>query len=213
MDAPLANAEVMVKGADTKIKTSVDGFYSISAEEGDVITYSYPSLETVEIIVEDVTSILNVGLNQKITELDEVVVKGSNRKSQQELEMEYGYNKNLIRTAWGILDSETAAGRMRFLKAEDINNVAICILDVLRFQISGVNVTGDCQSGGVVSIRGVSSISLPQNAVFDVDGQILTDAPIWILPSAMERVAVLNSLSLTTRYGQTPRPIQTRPSE
>lgn len=201
LDSPLANAEVMIKDADTKVKTGIDGSYAISAEIGDVITYSYPSLETIEIIVEDVTSILNVSLNQKITELDEVVVKGSNRKSQQELELEYGYNKNLIRTAWGILDSDTAAGKMRFLKGEDINGVAICILDVLRLEISGVRVVGDCQRGGVVSVRGTSSISFSQSAVYDVDGQILTDAPIWILPSQMERVAVLSSLSLTTRYG------------
>ncbi len=200
LDAPLANAEIVV-GTDTKVKSGVDGSYTIVAEEGDVISYSYSSMETIEIIVEDVTSVLNIQMNQKVEELDEVVVKGSNRKSQQELEMEYGYNKNLIRTAWGILDSETAAGTMRFLKDEDINDIAICILDVLRFQVAGVNVSGDCITDGSVNIRGISSINLAPPAIFDVDGQIFTDTPIWILPSQMERVAVLSSLSLTTQYG------------
>ncbi len=240
LDAPLANAEVMVKDADTKAKTGVDGSYSISAEEGDVIVYSYPSLESVEIIVEDVTSILNVSLHQKVTQLDEVIVKGSNRKSQEELKEEYGYNPNLIKTAWGILDKETAPGVMRFLVQEDINAVAICIMDLLRNQFAGVRVSGDCSRGGTVTIRGLHSINFaaPSNfnidgigvsgdpiidtqdatvtgtvqvasgalnsappAIFDVDGQILREPPIWILPNAMERVAVLSSLSLTTRYG------------
>ena len=240
LDAPLANADVMVKDADTKAKTGVDGSYSISAQEGDVIVYSYPSLESVEIIVEDVTSILNVSLYQKVTQLDEVIVKGSNRKSQEELEEEYGYNPNLIKTAWGILDKETAPGVMRFLVEDDINAVAICIMDLLRNQFAGVRVSGDCSRGGTVTIRGLHSINFaaPTNfnidgigvsgdpiidtqdatvtgtvqvasgalnsappAIFDVDGQILREPPIWILPNAMERVAVLSSLSLTTRYG------------
>ncbi len=240
LDTPLANAEVTVKDSDVKVMTDADGFYSISAEEGDIIRYSYPSLETVEIIVEDVTSILNLSLYQKVTELDEVVVKGSNRKSQKELEEEYGYNKNLIKTAWGILDKDTAPGIMRFLEEEDINAVSICILDLLRNQFAGVRVSGDCSRGGTVTIRGLHSVNFAppstrnidgiamtdgviQNApnaqrggtvqttagainsappaIFDIDGQIFREPPIWILPSAMERVAVLSSLSLTTRYG------------
>jgi len=201
LNAPLANAQVSVKDSNANVKTSVDGLYSISAEEGDIIVYSYPSLETVEIIVEDVTSILNVSLNQKVTLLDEVVVKSSNRKSQAELEEEYAYNPNLIKTAWGILDSETAAGKMQFLRDEDINDVGICILDVLKGQFSGVGVNGDCQRGGSVIIRGSASVSTLSTAIFDVDGQLFNDPPIWLIPSQMARVAVLNSLSLTARYG------------
>lgn len=240
LDAPLANAEVSVKDSDAKVKTSADGFYSIVAEEGDVILYSYPGLEMVAIIVEDVTTILNVSLSQKVTQLDEVVVKGSNRKSQKELEGEYGYNKNLIKTAWGIIDKATAPGMMRFLEDDDINAVSICILDLLRNQFSGVRVSGDCSRGGTVTIRGLQSsnfappstfnvdgisqadgpvqnapnsqragniqttggaLSSAPPAIFDVDGQILREPPIWILPSAIQRVAVLNSLTLTTRYG------------
>lgn len=201
LNAPLANAEVTVKDSDTKVKTNVHGLYSISAEEGDIIIYSYPSLETVEIIVEDVTSILNVSLNQKVTELDEVIVKGSNRKSQKELREEYPYDPNLIKTSWGILNKETAPGSMRILNNEDISDVGICILGVLRLRMSGVKVFGDCFTGGGVIIRGLSSINMKQTAVFDVDGQIFTDVPTWIHPSDMARVAVLSSMSLTGRYG------------
>ena len=38
--------------------------------------------------------------------LDEVVVEKTKIKSQQQLRMEYGSNKNLIQTAFGILDKE-----------------------------------------------------------------------------------------------------------
>jgi len=201
METPLVNAEITIKNSDAKVKSGLDGSYSISAEIGDIIQYNYPGLETVEIVVEDVTYILNVNLNQRVTELNEVVVKGSNRKSQVELEIEYATNTNLIRTAYGVLSKETAAGQMRVLDKKDISAVNLCILDVLRNQFSGVTVSGNCQRGGTVSIRGASSINYNSAAVFDVDGLILNNAPIWIIPDAIERIAVLSSLSLTTKYG------------
>ncbi|TMM56993.1 hypothetical protein FEE95_10900 [Maribacter algarum] len=200
-NTPLANAEIRILDSETLVKTKTDGSYSISAEIGDVISYSYPSLETVEIIVEDVTTILNVQMTQKIEELDEVVVKGSNRKSQEELALEYPTNPNLIRTAWGILNKETSGGTIRFLPKEQITDVSLCILDLLRNEMPGVRVFGDCIQGGGVTIRGVMSLTQSNTAIYDVDGQIFQDTPLWILPAAIERVAVLSSLSSTAQYG------------
>ncbi len=200
-DAPLANAEIRVLDSETLVKSKTDGSYAISAEIGDVISYSYPSLETVEIIVEDVTTILNVQLIQKVEELDEVVVKGSNRKSQEELALEYPTNLNLIKTAWGILNKDTSGGTIRFLTKEQITDVSLCIIDLLRNEMPGVRVFGDCIQGGGVTIRGVMSLTQSNTAIYDVDGQIFQDPPLWISPSAMERVAVLSSLSSTAQYG------------
>lgn len=201
MATPLVNAEISVQNSDTKTKSGLDGSYAISAEIGDVIEYRYQGLETVEIIVEDVTLILNVSLNQMITELDEVVVKSSNRRSQKDLELDYPHNKNLIRTAYGILNKETAPGRMIVLDDADLSDINLCILDILKNQFAGVSVSGDCLQGGSVSIRGRSSLNNDAGAVYDVDGQVLTDAPIWLNPATIERVAVLSSLSLVTKYG------------
>ncbi len=201
METPLVNAEISIQNSDIKTKSGLNGAYAISAEIGDIIEYRYQGLETVEIVVEDVTSILNVSLNQKITELDEVVVKQSRRVSRRDLELDYPHNKNLIRTAYGILNKETAPGQMRIIDKANITAVNLCILDLLRNQFAGVNVSGDCIQGGSVSVRGASSINYDSGVVFDVDGQILNTPPIWILPENIERIAVLGSLSLTIKYG------------
>lgn len=201
METPLVNAEISIQNSDIKTKSGLNGAYAISAEIGDIIEYSYQGLETVEIVVEDVTSVLNVSLNQMLTELDEVVVKGSSRKSQRDLELDYPHNKNLIRTAYGILNKETAPGRMIVLNDTDLSDINLCILDILKNQFAGVIVAGDCIQGGSVSIRGRSSLNNDAGAVYDVDGQVLTTAPIWLTPANIERVAVLSSLSLVTKYG------------
>ena len=201
MDSPLANVQISIIDSDTATKTNANGFYQISAEPRDVIQYTYPGLNDVQILVEDVTRILNIEMSQEIHQLDEVTVKGSNRKSQNELQQEYSYNPNLIKTAYGILDSETAPGKIRFLQENQINDVGICILDLMKNEFPGVNVVGDCVYGGLIYIRGLNSVSQAPPAVYDVDGQVLTQTPTWIAPAAIQRLAVLNNLAMTTRYG------------
>ena len=201
MDSPLANVQVSIIDTDISRKTDANGFYQLNAEPRNVISYTYPGLNNVQILVEDVTRILNIEMRQKIELLDEVIVKGSNRKSQNELQEEYGYNPNLLKTAFGIIDSETSAGNVRFLKDEEINDIGICILDVVRNEFPGVRVFGDCMRGGGIFIRGLNSVSQAPPAVYDVDGQILTNTPTWIQPAAIARLAVLNNLAMTTRYG------------
>ena len=201
MDSPLANVQISIIDSETATKTDANGFYQISAEPRDVIQYTYPGLNDVQILVEDVTRILNIEMSQEIHQLDEVTVKGSNRKSQNELQQEYSYNPNLIKTAYGILDSETAPGKIRFLQENQINDVGICILDLMKNEFPGVNVVGDCVYGGLIYIRGLNSVSQAPPAVYDVDGQVLTQTPTWIAPAAIQRLAVLNNLAMTTRYG------------
>ena len=201
MDSPLANVQISIIDSETATKTDANGFYQLSAEPRDVIQYTYPGLNDVQILVEDVTRILNIEMSQEIHQLDEVTVKGSNRKSQNELQQEYSYNPNLIKTAYGILDSETAPGKIRFLQENQINDVGICILDLMKNEFPGVNVVGDCVYGGLIYIRGLNSVSQAPPAVYDVDGQVLTQTPTWIAPAAIQRLAVLNNLAMTTRYG------------
>lgn len=140
MDAPLANVQISIIDSDISTTTDANGLYQISAEPRDVVNYTYPGLSDVQIMVEDVTRILNVEMTQKIEQLDEVTVRNSNRKSQSELEEEYKYKPNLIKTAFGILDSETAPGKIRFLQEDEINDVGVCILDVVRNKFASVRV-------------------------------------------------------------------------
>lgn len=201
--SPIKNVSISVEGSKdaARMKTNHEGRYEVMAQPSDVLIFEYGGLQSIEIVVEDVTRILNIEMYPKVEELDEVVVKGSNRKSQKELQAEYATNKNLIKTAFGIIDKETAGGNVRFRYGNEINDVAICILDVVRNEFPGVRAVGNCSVGGFIVVRGANSITNDLRAIYDVDGQIFTDTPIWIAPAAIERIAVLNSLGLATRYG------------
>lgn len=237
----IENVSVSIEGKSGNTFSDTLGKYSISASIGDIISYSFQGMKTVKIRVEDVTRILNITMVPDIEELDEVTIVGSNRKNQQQLELEYPTNQNIIRTAYGFLNAETAPGNIRFLDEDAINPVAVCILDLLRNEFAGVRVQGSClgafgpgaggaqqltnlaggntnQAGvvglaadanggqsslinGRVFIRGTSSLFNPRSAIFDVDGQIFTDAPIWIDVKNIKRLAILNNFATTTQYG------------
>jgi len=241
---PMENVSVGVKNSETSIFSNTQGNYTIDAEVGDIVRFSYQGMKTVSIKIEDVTRILNILLVPDVEELDEVVVRGSNRKSQQELGLEYALNPNIIRTAFGYLNADTAPGNIRFLSSEEIDPVYICILDLLRNRFSGIRVQGECsgafgptlsnlsQNGsnltgresdndigvvglasaagtglrtnlnqGKVFIRGTSSLLNPRAAIFDLDGQILNDAPLWLDIKNIKRLGILNNFAASTSYG------------
>ena len=216
--SPIENVMIAIEGKSKQAFSDVDGKYSIEANVGDKIAYTSQGLKTVVIKVEDVTRILNVVMVPDIEELEEVTVEASKRRSQRELQEDYAINKNIIRTAWGFLDADRAAGNIRIISEEQINPVALCILDVLRNRFPGVFVTGSCttgistpdlgfvgedrlQVGGQVRIRPGNSLVSALPAVFDIDGQIFTDVPIWLDVSSIKRIAILSNLATTAPYG------------
>ncbi len=242
--APLKNVAISINDAAETTFTDQSGKYRINAKLNDRISYSYQGFKTIVIKVEDVTRVLNLTMVLDVQELEEVTVLGSNRKSQEVLELEYPTNLNIIRTAFGYLNADTAAGNVRFLNSEEIEPIYFCILDLLRNRFSGIRVQGECSGAfgptltnlagggsnltgrqsdsdpgviglasiagtgvqtsmnqGKVFIRGTSSLSNPRSAIFDLDGQILNDAPIWLDIKNIKRLAILNNFAATTQYG------------
>ncbi|KPM33226.1 Putative outer membrane protein [Croceitalea dokdonensis DOKDO 023] len=220
-DGKAAIAEATIEVLDKETVTSSDkqGNYIITANVGDKIRFSYLGMKTVTIKVEDITRILNPVLVPDITELNEVTVQSSKRISQKELAANYNARENIIRTAFGYIDAERAAGSIRFLQEKDIRSVNLGILELLQNRFPGVQVFGSTigardLSGGAVStasslraagpavfIRGFSSVQSPQPAIFDIDGQVFVDVPIWLDVNNIKRLAILNNLATTTQYG------------
>ena len=201
---PIKDVRIQIEGKTTQVFSGEDGTYAIKAEIGDLLRYSHIGMRDYIVRVEDATHFINLIMLPVVNELDEVVVtsRGPNRKSQKELRQEYPLNKRLISTAFGILDADTYSGRIQFLNEDRINPIGLCILDLLRARFSGVRVSGNCQSGGSVVLRGgVGSLSLSGSAIFDVDGLIMKDPPIWIDISNIKRIAILFGFASAVKYG------------
>ncbi len=241
--SPLKNVAISINDEAKATYSDENGKYSIQASLNDHIKYRYQGFKTIEIKVEDVTRVLNLTMVPDIQELDEVIVLGSNRKSQKDLQLEYSSNANIIRTAFGYIDADTAPGNIRFLNSDEIDPVYLCILDLLRSRFSGIRVQGECsgafgptlvnsaenasnQEGqsddevgilgsaseagtgvssnlnqGKIFMRGSSSLSNPRSAIFDLDGQILNDTPLWLDIKNIKRLAILNNFAASTAYG------------
>ncbi|MGX1928282.1 carboxypeptidase-like regulatory domain-containing protein [Flagellimonas sp. 2504JD4-2] len=197
-DQPLQNVKITIEGKKAVSSTDANGEYFIISAPGDVLVYSHLGMTTVKVLVEDVTRILNISMNPELEELDEVTLTARKRRN---LEKEYAINKKIVKTSFGFIDGDGPTGNVRVLDMSRATTANLCILDVLRGRFAGVRVFGDCFTGGSVAIRSVGSINTRASAIFDVDGLILTDTPIWINIDNIRRVAVLTGFATTTLYG------------
>ncbi|NNM18697.1 MAG: hypothetical protein HKP24_09040 [Croceitalea sp.] len=194
---PMQSVNISVLNKDVSTTTNAQGNYQIRVETGDKLQYSYTGMKSITIRVEDVTRILNPIMVPEINELDEVLVEGSRRMSQKDLAEDYVLNKNIIRTAFGYLDADRAAGNVRTIEESDITAVNFNLFNYLTLgRFPGVSVLD-----GRVFIRGKGSIENSASAIFDVDGQIFTDVPTWLDLGNIKRIALLNNLATTTAYG------------
>lgn len=199
---PMEDVRIEVQGRETRTFSGPDGKYAIEARVGDMLKYSYVGMRDYILRVEEGTRFANLAMIPEFTELEEVVVEGRKRKTQQQLALEYPLNKRLIRTAFGILDADAMATNIRLLDEEEINPISLCILDFLRARFAGVRVVGNCLDGGSAFLRGgIGSLTQSGGAIFDVDGMIFTETPYWLDVNNIKRMAIIAGLGYTMRYG------------
>lgn len=176
---PIPSVTVVVKGTKIGVASNVDGTYSVKANQGDVLVFSYTGYLTQEIAVANQNTI-NVKLIEDSKGLDEVVVVG------------YGtQNRRSVTSSISKLDKEVLANTPR-------SNVA----SALQGTVAGLQVvTTSGQPGAAPSIllRGGASINSPGGPLVIVDGVIrsLND----ISSENIESIETLKDASATAIYG------------
>jgi len=196
---PLPGVSIVIKGTTTGTETDFDGNYSIKANTGDVLTFSFVGMTTQEKVVGDSNTINVVLVADNV--LEEVVV-----------------------TAQGIKREKKALGyAVSSVDAKDLEQKAEGdIARILQGKTSGVDIT---QTSGVsgsatnIIIRGYSTISGSNQPLFIVDGvpfsgdtnnggsdfqegQTQSSRFLDLDPNNIENVSVLKGLAATTIYGQ-----------
>ena len=202
LDTPLVNAEVKTNSNGESVKSDANGKYIINAAPGQTLSYSYPGMRTMEIIVEDVTRILNIELATAFNQLDEVVVTKTVRKTQKQLSEEYYLNKNLINTAFGIIDQEAVSYRMKIINGKDLPLGGIDFLSAIQGKFPGLRIERMASSPlePVVYLRGAAGVGFG-GAIYDVDGMVYTKAPTFLAVEMIERIAIVTGLNATSKYG------------
>lgn len=172
---PLPGASVQVKSTTRGAVSDFDGNYSISAEKGEILVFSYIGFDNVEIVVGD-SSTINVSL-QEGNELDEVVVVG------------YGTQKKV-----------TVTGAVSAIKgAEIVKSPSVDISNSLAGRLSGlvvVQTSGEPGNDGAeISIRGTNTLGNSSPLVV-IDGVPDRSGGLGRLsPGDIESISVLKDAS------------------
>ncbi|WP_299430155.1 TonB-dependent receptor [uncultured Maribacter sp.] len=149
---PLLGATVVVKGSTVGTTADFDGNYTIKADEGSTLVFSYVGYTTKEILVGSQTQI-NVILEAD-NALDEVVVIGYGTSTKKDL-----------------------TGSVASVSSEDITQVPSSRVDqVLQGRAAGVQVTqssGSPGAGTAIRIRGGNSITGSNEPLWVIDGIVV----------------------------------------
>src|SRR6056297_1096519 len=195
---PLPGVNIVVEGTTTGTQTDFDGNYAISASEGQTLLFTYigqrPSTKVV-----GASSVINVQMVEDTQALEEVVVTAQGIKREKK--------------ALGYSVTSVGADQIEGKSEGDVARV-------LNGKAAGVQITsggGTSGSGTNVTIRGFSSFSGSNQALFIVDGVPFsndTNAPGDFLdgnpapsrfldldPNNIANVEVLKGLAATTLYG------------
>jgi TonB-linked SusC/RagA family outer membrane protein len=201
---PLPGASVAVQGGQKGATTDFDGLYSIEAQKGQTLVFSYVGLETQSVIVGDATTI-NVKMNTASTNnLNEVVVTSLGIKKSR---------KSLTYAAQEVKGEEVT-------RVKDAN-----LMNSLSGKVAGLIVGKSSAGAGgsvKVTIRGNSSATNNQ-PLYVVDGIPLLnssssqansafgdtaggnrdggDAISMINPDDIESMTVLKGASAAALYG------------
>ena len=148
---PIPGVNVIVKGATNGTQTNFDGLYTISANEGQTLVFSYIGYKTEEVKIGKVNTI-NVQLEEDVQRLDEVVVTG------------YGIQRQSMAMSYAVVSSPSAAQIKRQKQKAYHNSIA----QALQGKVAGVNITTGASPN--IKIRGTASISNAESPLYIVDG-------------------------------------------
>ena len=187
-NTPIPGVNVVIKGTTTGTTTDFDGQFTINAENGTVIQFSYIGFNTQEKPVTGAT--MNVVLTEDTQQLDEVVVIG-----------------------YGSVKKKDATGAVDQVSTEDFNQGPVLNAgQLITGKIAGVSVTsggGAPGEGQNIVIRGQGSLSLNSSPLYVIDGVPIADSGVggarsplnFINPNDIESMTVLKDASSTAIYG------------
>ena len=180
---PLPGANVIIKGTSSGTQSDFDGNYSISASQGQTLTFSYVGFDTQEVAVGAKNSI-NITL-QSGSALETVVVTG-----------------------YSLRNKTTTTSAVVSISAEDISQMAptTSVDNLLQGKAAGVAVTsanGKPGGGAFVRIRGTGSlVAGASSPLYIVDGATIREQDLGnIANEDIQNIEVLKDAAMTARYG------------
>ncbi len=178
---PLPGASVIIKGTQIGTQTDFDGNYSIEANQGDILIFSYVGMTTKEIQV-GTSNTINVKMDVDTAILDEVIV-----------------------VAYGTAKKADFTGSATQLNSEALSKITVAnVSAAIEGASAGVSVTaagGQPGQGQDIRIRGFGSFSADSDPLYVVDGIPFYASINSINPADIESLTILKDASSTALYG------------
>lgn len=181
---PLTGGTVILKGTAKGTLTDQNGAYSIDANAGDVLTFSYVGYTRTDVTVGEQNKI-DISLEPDYAQLDEVVVVGYGKQRKSHL-----------------------TGSISKVTNESLDQIPMSRMDdALVGQIAGVNIQSTNPAAGeapVIRVRGQGSISFDSNPLIVVDGiAVGTDADFLssLDMNDVQSIEVLKDAASSAIYG------------
>ncbi|MCV2483818.1 von Willebrand factor type A domain-containing protein [Flavobacterium sp. SH_e] len=176
---PLPGVQIIIKGTKKYAQTDFDGRYSIQAQKGDALVFSYVGLDTQTFYVQS-SNIINVELKSSHAELQEVVVVGYGRSNSEYEDRSY------------------ARAERRKEKREASK--------ALQGKVAGIQVSNTIayvsSPTPTVTIRSTASISPKNEPIYIVDGvKMKANQMSKINPNDIKDLKVLKDDAATSIYG------------
>lgn len=196
-NAPLANVTILIKNSKKGTSTNTKGVYKIPAKEGDILQFTHLNMKTIEVLIEDVTTILNIAMKASSNELDEVIITSKKNKKQMGL---YAKKPKKISSGGFNIDTKRTGYSVGYISGEDLNLSGISIGRALQGKIAGFKLVVDDFGNEYAKLRDTGTLLTVKYAIWVVDGQVYKYAPPLPLENIKE-VAVLRSLAGVNRFG------------
>ena len=179
---PIAGVNVLIKGTTIGTISDTNGYFSIKAQKGDVIVFTYLGFRPYEYVVSRAISNLSVSLSEDSEALDEVIITG------------YSEEKKL-----NSISSVSTLDITKNLKSKPVTSIS----QSLQGGVTGLTVTqGSGMPGGdgaSIKIRGISSLHTNNDPLVLVDG-IPMDMN-QLDPNTIESVTILKDAAAAAIYG------------
>ena len=192
---PLAGVTVKVKGSKLGTSTDADGNFSINVPDGATLIFSYVGYSVTERIVKG-NGAINITLEQKNQEMNQVVVVGYGTQRKREI-----------------------TGAVSTIKVNDIKDLQVTSIDqALQGKAAGVQVVNNTGAPGSfvqIRIRGTNSLSGSNEPLYVVDGVPINNTltgsyqagndqingMAGLNPSDIESIDILKDASTASIYG------------
>lgn len=147
---PIAGVNVVIKGTAIGTTTDAEGKYSLAANTGDIILFSFIGRTTKEVAVGDQT-IVDVSMAVDAKQLGEVVVVG-----------------------YGTMEKRNLTGNVAQISGAALNGIPVTSIEQsMQGKAAGVFIeseNGKLGQGIKVRIRGASSLSASNQPLYVIDG-------------------------------------------